>query len=374
MTYQAANRLATVADEMVEFDADGNMVLGGVNRFDSRNRLVQAGDVVYSYDAENQRIGVNQTQFVVNSQPALSQVLVQEVDGQKTFYIYGLGLIGQETGDEYLSYHFDYRGSTIALTDSSGQIVEQYQYSPYGLLLSGDSSKTPFLFNGKYGVMTDSNNLYYMRARFYSPEIKRFINQDILLGGIGEGQTLNRYAFVTGRPVSFVDPFGLSRCTGLYGDELFSCLLEETFGWIKDLILPRPYAGVGVYADYHFLFFGQNSEESFIDGMNKTCFMLTHCGSVGIGLFAGRGITFPGGVAKCDIEDSLAGNSVSVSVDYGGCGASPAYGSGVSVGYNEEGVTSVGSSKGVARYGAGCGASITIDICTTQVQWCYPNE
>jgi len=48
-----------------------------------------------------------------------------------------------------------------------------------------------------------------MRARYYSPEIKRFVNQDILLGGIGEGQTLNRYSYVTGKPISFVDPFGL---------------------------------------------------------------------------------------------------------------------------------------------------------------------
>ncbi len=78
-----------------------------------------------------------------------------------------------------------------------------------GELVSGDATQTPFLFNGLYGVMTDDNGLYYMRARFYSPEIKRFVNQDILLGNIVEGQTLNRFAFVTGNPVSFVDPFGL---------------------------------------------------------------------------------------------------------------------------------------------------------------------
>ncbi len=61
-----------------------------------------------------------------------------------------------------------------------------------------------------YGVMTDGNGLLYMRARFYSPEIRRFVNRDILLGGVGDGQLLNRFAFVTGQPVKLVDPFGLS--------------------------------------------------------------------------------------------------------------------------------------------------------------------
>ena len=127
---------------------------------------------------------------------------------------FGLGLIGQETGSEYTNYHFDLRGSTVALTNNQGQVTERFQYSPYGVLLSGNAEKTPFLFNGMYGVMTDSNGLYYMRARFYSPKIRRFVNQDILLGNIDDGQTLNRYAYVTGRPVNFVDPFGLEKTTG----------------------------------------------------------------------------------------------------------------------------------------------------------------
>ena len=57
--------------------------------------------------------------------------------------------------------------------------------------------------------MTDGNGLLYMRARYYSPELKRFINADVLQGKIGDSDTLNRYAYVEGNPVSMVDPFGL---------------------------------------------------------------------------------------------------------------------------------------------------------------------
>ncbi len=172
-----------------------------------------------------QRIGVNQTRYVINSQPALSQVLVKEENGVKTFYVYGLGLIGEEREGESRSYHFDFRGSTVALTDQTGKVVERFQYGPYGELVKGDTSQTPLLFNGKFGVMTDSNGLYYMRARFYSAEMKRFVNQDVLVGKVEEGQTLNRFAFVTGRPVSLVDPFGLDKYCGQCAPGADDCLL-----------------------------------------------------------------------------------------------------------------------------------------------------
>jgi len=162
---------------------------------------------------------------MVNSQPSLSQVLVKEDNGQKIFYIYGLGLIGQEINGEYLSYHYDFRGSTVALTDKDAQVVERYQYSPYGVLLGGDTSKTPFLFNGMYGVMSDGNGFYYMRARFYSPEIRRFVNRDVLLGKVAEGQSLNRFAFVNGQPVNFTDPFGLAKYCGSCVGNNYDCLL-----------------------------------------------------------------------------------------------------------------------------------------------------
>ncbi len=67
-----------------------------------------------------------------------------------------------------------------------------------------------FAYNGKDGVVTEPNGLIYMRARYYSPELRRFINADIVHGEISDSTSLNRYAYVNGNPISFTDPFGLA--------------------------------------------------------------------------------------------------------------------------------------------------------------------
>jgi RHS repeat-associated protein len=61
-----------------------------------------------------------------------------------------------------------------------------------------------FLYNGEYGVVTDENNLLHMRARFYNPEIKRFVNEYPIQDG------LNWYAYAGGNPMNRLDPSGES--------------------------------------------------------------------------------------------------------------------------------------------------------------------
>jgi RHS repeat-associated protein len=221
MTYGKGNMLLTYNGQEVKYDEDGNMIFGPLNGemvefdYDARNRLIRAGNTTYEYDAENNRTAVIQngekTEYINNPNASLSQLLIKkDSQGNMTYYVYGLGLIGhQEANGNYKTYHFDYRGSTTAITDLAGTVTDRFEYAAYGELVGRTgSTSTPFLYNGYYGVMTDSNGLYYMRARYYNPDIKRFINQDVLQGSVMDGRSLNRYAYVSGNPVSYIDPFG----------------------------------------------------------------------------------------------------------------------------------------------------------------------
>ena len=242
MEYDTSNRLISYNGEKATYDKDGNMLHGPLAgqmadfTYDCRNRLTEIrtedGLVTrYEYDAENQRIrkmtnvGTKEEKeesYIVDSaSDELSQVLMKKTRGSGknadtagagtvTCYIYGVRLAAQEASD-YLLYHYNHVGSTLAVTDQEGTIRQEYDYSPYGRLLQGSFGTVDFLYNGQYGVASDGNGLYYMRARYYNVDILRFMNQDILVGSIGDSQSLNRYAYVEGNPVSFLDPFGLEK-------------------------------------------------------------------------------------------------------------------------------------------------------------------
>ena len=215
--YDTNNRLISFNGNTVSYDLDGNMLSNGTLTctYDSANRLVSAGGHTYTYNAEDVRIrnlcSDEDTTYTYNTNAKLSMLLMKTTDGVVTKYVYGKGLIGEEVNNTFKTYHFDCRGSTIAITDASGNITDTFAYDTYGKLLSRTgTSKAIFGYNGRDGVVTDDNGLIYMRARYYSPAMKRFINADIVEGGISNAITLNRFAYANGNPVSFVDPFGLS--------------------------------------------------------------------------------------------------------------------------------------------------------------------
>jgi RHS repeat-associated protein len=220
MTYDSGNRLQSFNGQSVTSDSDGNMTFGPLGgnfeqfSYDHKNNLTRAGDVFYSYNSEDQLTGFlqdgNSTKFIISPSGDLPQIVQKKApDDSITRYIYGVGLAYEVTGSQIKVYHFDHRGSTVAFTNGSGSVVGTVAYGPFGEIVrrSGDTD-SPFLYHGLFGVLTGPNGMNYMRYRWYSPQIKRFVNADAHYGDIALPHSLNRYAFTGNNPINRVDPGG----------------------------------------------------------------------------------------------------------------------------------------------------------------------
>ena len=110
-------------------------------------------------------------------------------------------------------YHQDRSGSVYMISDATGAVIETYDYTAYGELTARDAQgivvdvSTSGLRFGYQGHLHDPGfDLVYMRQRWYSPSLGRFLNPDPigLLGGS------NLYSFVMSAPLRWTDPFGLA--------------------------------------------------------------------------------------------------------------------------------------------------------------------
>lgn len=103
-----------------------------------------------------------------------------------------------------------------ATLNGQGKIDKTYHYSPNGLnqaigrqdqfakliqlkATSLGIAENPFQYSGEY--RDTESHLDYLRARYYDPQIQRFIQRDSY-------QLLNRYAYVKGNPIMHGDPSG----------------------------------------------------------------------------------------------------------------------------------------------------------------------
>jgi len=223
-TYDADNRLTSAEGQPHAHDANGNMTaLNATNllSYDFEDRLSKTVFGVtnqYQYDgAGNRKVAVYSgvaTRYVLDLNSSLSQVLA-ETDGSgnaTAHYVYGLGLVSQinPDGTPYY-YHYDSRGSTIAMTDTSGAIVNAYAYDPFGLVRDIlEIRENHFRYLGRHGIMDENNGFSYIRARYYSAKRGRFLTKDPLTGTDGDPQSLNRYIYALNNPVRLIDISGLS--------------------------------------------------------------------------------------------------------------------------------------------------------------------
>jgi len=222
-TYDDADQLTDVEGVEYAYDDNGNLIGRGNDTFtyDHENRLVESyiGGVssVYTYNGDGLRvsrtIGQTSVSYIWDVNAGLP-VILQDSEGNT--YVYGLDLISRtddEGNQEY--YLYDGLGSTTDLQGESGSAVAGYTYDVFGAIRDqSGSSPNEFTFTGE---QVDGTGLQYLRARYYEPEIGRFLTQDPFWGSLGNPQSQNRYPYAGGNPVNRIDPSGLSSEGGNFG-------------------------------------------------------------------------------------------------------------------------------------------------------------
>ena len=193
--------------------------------WDSRNRLTQikqnqTTSATYSYDAENRRIQTNITNNGTTNQVSYiyaGSQSVGEVRNQQLSHSLMTGLqmdehiariaLNQGATPQVKTYLTDALGSVIATAKADQSLEVGYAFSPYGQTqklgvenqIAGSENSSQYT-----GRENDNNGLYFYRARYYDPILKRFISED----PIGLAGGINSHAYVEGDPVDLKDPMG----------------------------------------------------------------------------------------------------------------------------------------------------------------------
>ncbi|MCP3867317.1 MAG: hypothetical protein GY703_04310, partial [Gammaproteobacteria bacterium] len=205
------------------YDGRGNLVnlpapYAASFSYDGLNRLTAASTTEHKYDAARNRLETlrsgETTRYLLDMSGALPDMLATTDDQNvvENVYIHGPGGLLAEVNKDGTTRFVaqDFNHNVVALTDSTGDVVSSYAYTPFGRNagLSGDMD-FPFRFAGGVGAMTDPEGVMYMRARYYHPGVQQFTSPDLVPGTLSRPQSLHRYAYVEGMGLGGVDPSGL---------------------------------------------------------------------------------------------------------------------------------------------------------------------
>ena len=209
-------------DHVYGYDANGNMIAGpdltdtlnvaertltfNADNMPTSVTHTTGGTILITYDGDGQRAkkeGLDSTTYY------FSDVFEKIADAEVCYVFAGnLRVAMVKNYSEVVYFHKDHLGSTSAISDPDGNIVEETRYMPFGGTrgASAGLGATNYRFTDQ--ELDPSSGLYNYGARLYDPMIGRFASADILVANPHSSQGYGRYAYVSNNPLIFVDPTG----------------------------------------------------------------------------------------------------------------------------------------------------------------------
>ena len=298
---------------------------------------------------------------------------IAEYDGSNAVqrrYIHGPGIDEPVTwyeGSGTTTRRFlssDERGSVISVTDGSGTMLSLNKYDEFGVPQTTNLGK--FGYTGQ--AWLPEVGFWYYKARFYRPDIGRFMQTD----PIGFGAGMNVYAYVRNDPVNWIDPLGLCGAneimisvpapgpapgSGTEGDPIVATVWRYCF-WLPHTEGPR--FEIGDYRGFPGEIIGgvdRLIEEIAEKITDMLCITPTVGGGAGVDAYAGVGGSLSGGASFNPRNGQFSfGFDLGVGIGLGG-GAKIAGGKGLGVGQgssDELAVVTAGlNANATAAYGVG---------------------
>ena len=149
-------------------------------------------------------------------------------------------------------FHRDRLGNITEITDFEGTVVQSYIYDAFGSVTIYDKDgseitpsnsnylETPYAFTGR--ELDPETGLYFYRARYYDPNLGRFISEDPVKFEGG----LNFYVYTENNPVNRIDPFGLG---WIYHQSLGLIYRIDENGRIETETMGKGYSGALGYVN-----------------------------------------------------------------------------------------------------------------------------
>lgn len=224
-SYDARNQLVSRGAVRYHNDANGNLATktdaDGVTtryRYDTRDRLVQVerdGAVLarYGYDPFGQRLwkeaGGRRSYFFYSDEGLVAEITSGgRID--RTYAYLPDGSWSQypvfltQGGERFYVQH-DMLGAPRALVTEAGAVAWKASYGIFGnaTVAAGSGLELNFRLPGQY--FDAETGLHYNNARYYDPDVGRFITLDP--SGFASG--MNGYLYAGNNPVGVTDPSGL---------------------------------------------------------------------------------------------------------------------------------------------------------------------